>query len=154
MCSSDLGSTFHLFIPIAKTEREIAPPLATRPPPKSSRVRRLLLVDDDEAVVAGLAALLEMEGIKVDAVGSGIEAIEHLRKARPNVVLLDVGLPDMDGTEVYAQIAAIDAELPVIFSTGHADTARLRGLERPHVASLLKPYDAGTLLETIERVMQ
>jgi PAS domain S-box-containing protein len=148
------GTTFHLLIPIAQSEDESAAPIAAAPPPKSSRVRRLLLVDDDEAVVAGLAALLEMEGIEVDAVGSGAAAIEHLRKARPHVVLLDVGLPDMDGAEVYAQIAAIDAALPVIFSTGHADTARLRGLERPHVASLLKPYDAGTLLEAIERVMR
>jgi CheY-like chemotaxis protein len=147
------GTTFHLLIPIAKTEGESATPAAV-PPLKASRVRRLLLVDDDEAVVAGLAALLELEGIKVDAVTSGAAAIEYLRHARPNVVLLDVGLPDMDGTEVYKQIAAIDAELPVVFSTGHADTARLRGLERGHVASLLKPYDAGTLLEAIERVMQ
>ena len=147
------GTTFHLLIPIAKTEEESAAPAAT-PRPKRSRVRHLLLVDDDEAVVAGLVALLELEGISVHAVSSGAAAIEFLHRARPDVVLLDVGLPDMDGTEVYARIAAIDAELPVVFSTGHADTARLRGLERRHVASLLKPYDAGTLLEAIERVMQ
>jgi PAS domain S-box-containing protein len=146
------GTTFHLSLPIAETEGESAAPAAS--PPKSSRARRLLLVDDDEAVVAGLGALLELEGIQVDAVRSGAAAIEYLRHARPDVVLLDVGLPDMDGTEVYAQIAAIDPELPVVFSTGHADTERLHGLERRHVASLLKPYDAGTLLEAIERVMQ
>src|SRR5207244_3297300 len=64
------GTTFHLLIPIAKVEGENATPAAPQRP-KTSRVRRLLLVDDDEAVVAGLVALLEMEGIKVDAVGSG-----------------------------------------------------------------------------------
>ncbi|HYU27324.1 MAG TPA: ATP-binding protein, partial [Thermoanaerobaculia bacterium] len=84
------GTTFHLLIPIATSEEESAAPIAAPPPPKSSRVRRLLLVDDDEAVVAGLAALLEMEGIEVDAVGSGAAAIDYLRHATPHVVLLDV----------------------------------------------------------------
>src|SRR2546423_11778060 len=109
------GTTFHVLIPIAKTEGESAPPLAP-PAPTSSHVRRLLLVDDDEAVVAGLVALLELEGVEVDAVGSGAAAIEYLRHARPNVVLLDGRLPHLGGTEGYAPIAAIDPEPPGVFS--------------------------------------
>jgi PAS domain S-box-containing protein len=128
------GTTFHLFVPIA--------------------ARRLLIVDDDAAVVAGLAALLELEGIEVDAAGSGAAAIEHLRATRPDVVLLDVGLPDIDGIETYTRIAADDPALPVIFSTGHGETERLRGIERSHVIALRKPYDVGTLLDAIERVLR
>jgi len=69
-------------------------------------------------------------------------------------VLLDVGLPDIDDLEIYARIAAHDPALPVIISTGHADTARLREVERGHVTSLRKPYDVGALLEAIERVLR
>jgi PAS domain S-box-containing protein len=145
------GTTFHLFIPLAEGGGESPAPLPAPPAPRA-KGRHLLLVDDDEMVVSGLVSLLELEGIRVDAVGSGAAAIAYLRHTRPHVVLLDVGLPDMDGAEVYAQIAVMHAELPVVFSTGHADTARLEALERGPVVSLLKPYDLTTLLNAIERV--
>jgi len=148
------GTTFHLFIPTAEGGGEAPMPAVPAPAAATSRARRLLIVDDDETVVAGLVALLELEGIEVDAVGSGAAALEYLRATRPDVVLLDVGLPDIDGIEIYARIAADDPALPVVFSTGHADTERLREVERGHVASLRKPYDVGTLLDAIERVLR
>jgi FixJ family two-component response regulator len=122
---------------------------------RPSPARHLLLVDDDETVVAGLVTLLEMEGLRVDAVSTGAAAIDYARRLRPHVIVLDVGLPDIDGTEVYAQLAALHGELPVVFSTGHADGARLQELSaRRHVTSLLKPYELSTLLDAIERVVQ
>ena len=146
------GTTFHLFIPIA--EGQSAAPVAVPSAPSVPRARHLLLVDDDEVIVSGLVALLELEGIKVDAVTTGRAAIDFLRDTTPDVVLLDVGLPDIDGTDVYAHIAATKPELPVVFSTGHADTAGLHDLaDRRHVVSLLKPYDLETLLEAIERAV-
>ena len=147
------GATFHLFIPIAEGGGEM-PVTSAPPPPAPARARHVLLVDDDEVVVAGLVALLELEGMRVDVAGNGAEALAALRRATPDVVLLDVGLPDMGGTEVFARIAQMYAELPVVFSTGHADTARLEELaEHRRVTSLLKPYDLGTLLEAIEKVV-
>ena len=148
------GTTFHLFLPAC----EPAPkPLPTPPPPPPAaprtRYRRILLVEDDAAVAAGIVSVLEMEGLEVDIVDNGAEAITTIRANPPDVVVLDVGLPDMEGTAVYDAIANTHAGLPVIFSTGHADESRLEEyLSRPRVSYLLKPYDAEALLKAIEEV--
>ena len=98
-------------------------------------------------------ALLELESMTVDLVTSGGAAIDYLSRSRPDVVLLDVGLPDMDGTKVYARIAEMHPTLPVVFSTGHADRARLDDvLTAPHVTCLLKPYDLGSLRAALDSV--
>ncbi len=70
------------------------------------------------------------------------------------VVILDIGLPDMEGTVVFAQIAELHPLLPVVFSTGHGDASKLEPfLSKPHVAFLLKPYEIDTLLDTLDRVV-
>lgn len=153
------GTRFHIFIPLAPAQTvAIAAEAAGEPPqvhPASENRQALpdvhvLLVEDDEAVAAGLLALLEMDGLTVDLVGTGGEAIEFLEHCRPDVVVLDVGLPDMDGTRVYSYVQKTDPKLPVIFSTGHADRARLDELSpgRP-VLYLCKPFDGEVLLQTI-----
>jgi two-component system, cell cycle sensor histidine kinase and response regulator CckA len=147
------GSAFHIFMPAAEPGGEVAQQSASDPAPKHCAARHVLLVDDDETVVAGLVILLELEGLRVDAVGTGAEAVDYVRNTTPDAVVLDVGLPDMDGTEVYTRMTALRPSLPVVFSTGHADAARLdafRANER--VTSLLKPYDISTLLAAIETV--
>jgi PAS domain S-box-containing protein len=146
------GTSFHIFLPLAFEEVSSAPESAPAldDTPQSLWV---LLVEDDESVAAGLVALLGLEGFRVTCAATGQEAIDAIRVSAPDVVVLDVGLPDMDGTSVYNTIAAIRPDLPVIFSTGHGDRARVESfLENPHVAFLLKPYDGSTLLQTIREV--
>jgi two-component system, cell cycle sensor histidine kinase and response regulator CckA len=145
------GTTFHLFLPAC--ERDAEPQPEPAPPAAPVRLRRILLVEDDAAVAAGIVSLLEMEGLDIDIIDNGTEAIELIDERPPDVVVLDVGLPDMDGTAVYERIAVTHPDLPVIFSTGHADQSSLeKYLVRPNVSSLLKPYDGATLLDAIERV--
>jgi two-component system cell cycle sensor histidine kinase/response regulator CckA len=149
------GTTFHLFLPACEREPEPQQLESAPKPPRAApvKLRRVLLVEDDAAVAAGIVSLLEMEGLDVDIIDNGAEAIDMIRESPPDVVVLDVGLPDMDGTAVYETIAATHPELPVIFSTGHADQSSLeKYLVRPNVSSLLKPYDSAALLEAIERV--
>jgi PAS domain S-box-containing protein len=150
-----VGTTFHLFLPLAapgaKTNDALTSivenVMAISP-------RHVLLVEDDAAVAMGLVTLLELRGLRVDVVETGAAAIRALDTVTPDLVLLDVGLPDMEGTAVYETIAARLPRLPVIFSTGHADRARLDAvLEKPNVAYLLKPYESNALLRTIEDVL-
>ena len=118
---------------------------------RHSPVRLVLLVEDDQLVADGLAAMLGFEGIEVDVAATGMEAIERIRVRRPDFVILDVGLPDLTGLEVYARIRVIDASLPVVFSTGSADDAALCD---KNVTSLVKPYDTATLLSAARGLLE
>jgi signal transduction histidine kinase/ActR/RegA family two-component response regulator len=147
------GTTFHLFLPLAAAPAvsDAKPAIARATVARSTSV---LLVEDDATVAAGIASLLELEGMRVDVAGTGTDALSMLRRKVPHVVILDVGLPDIDGTAVYAEIARTLHDLPVIFSTGHADLRKLDALVRsPHVGFLPKPYDGAALLKALTKVM-
>jgi CheY-like chemotaxis protein len=147
------GTAFHIFLPLAANA--VVPAVsAIVQNIFDGRPRHVLLVEDDPAVAAGLASLLELNGLFVDVVENGAAAIRAVDQVRPDVVVLDMRLPDMEGTNVYDAITAKLPDLPVIFSTGHADHTRLEHyLERPHVGYLLKPYESTTLLGAIAEVL-
>lgn len=153
------GTTFHIFLPLASEDAGAAtvlpeaggelPEVSDHQPGAGSPVR-VLLVEDDPAVSTGVSALLELEGLEVDLASSGHEAIERVSRALPDVMVLDVGLPDIDGTEVYRNVMRMHPGLPVIFSTGHADRGQLDELSPGgEVFYLLKPFDVDLLIETI-----
>jgi CheY-like chemotaxis protein len=154
-----LGTTFHIFLPLAADDAgmaivipegggEIAQLNGHHPGPGGAV--RVLLVEDDPAVSTGVSALLGLEGLEVDVASSGHEAIERVGRALPDVMVLDVGLPDIDGREVYRKVMGMHPDLPVIFSTGHADRGQLDELSSGgEVFYLLKPFDVDLLVETI-----
>jgi PAS domain S-box-containing protein len=154
-----IGTTFHIFLPLAPDHAGAATVLpeggGERPETSdyqagNGNAVRVLLVEDDAAVSTGLSALLELEGIEVDVASSGHEAIESVDRALPDVMVLDVGLPDIDGREVYRKVMRMHPDLPVIFSTGHADRGQLDELSPGgEVFYLLKPFDVDLLIETI-----
>jgi PAS domain S-box-containing protein len=140
------GSAFHLFLPKAwpaETARDSSTPAARKPSAK-----KLLIIDDEHAISDGIAALLAHDGIDVESIATGVEAVRAIKNFQPDVVLLDIGLPDLDGNEVYALIRQIDPNLPIIFSTGHGDRRILHDdLHDPHTRFLQKPFEAADLLE-------
>ncbi|HEV7766072.1 MAG TPA: ATP-binding protein, partial [Thermoanaerobaculia bacterium] len=147
------GTTFHLFLPLLmeNVPVSIAEPAGEHPAELDSL--KILLVEDDFAVATGLTAVLEIEGFMVQLAPTGQAALYSLSVSLPDVVMLDVGLPDMEGTAVYARIASLYPDLPVIFSTGHGDRSQLEEvLARPNVTYLLKPYELETLLDAIAKV--
>jgi PAS domain S-box-containing protein len=148
------GTTFHIFLPLTEAP-DVRPAEPAMQSDAANGTHRVLLVEDDVNVAAGLVTLLEMQGLHVDLAVSGQEAIRRVDELEPDVVVLDVGLPDMDGTSVYQQIAQRHPKMAVVFSTGHADRGKLDTLlERPHAAFLLKPYESSALLAAIHDVLQ
>lgn len=146
------GAAIHFFVPLGTAE---AVPIKE---PEVSTVRhlpsRILMVEDDESVALGTALLLEAEQIVVDIARTGAEALKQLESRQPEVVILDVGLPDMDGVTVCEQMRRTHPLLPVIFSSGHAGRAALEDLERLGPARLLlKPYPIEVLLELLAETM-
>lgn len=80
----------------------------------------ILVVEDDDAIRTGLVRGLGRRGLVVTSVGAGLPALEVVVKDRPNVVLLDLGLPDVDGLQVLAMIRAV-SQVPVIVVTAQDD---------------------------------
>jgi nitrogen-specific signal transduction histidine kinase/ActR/RegA family two-component response regulator len=142
----DRGSAFHLFLPRA------TPPSSDKAgltePTRRPAVKKLLIIDDEESIAEGIATLLAQDGIEVESVGTGAEATQAIARFSPHVVLLDFGLPDMDGSQVYAVIRELDPSLPVIFATGHGDRRVLHdNLNDPRTRFLQKPFEVADLLE-------
>jgi len=116
-------------------------------------IRRVLIVEDEIDVAAGLAILLEMEEMEVRIVELGSEAAAAIEEFRPDILLLDVGLPDIDGVELGRCISERWPSLPILFSTGHADPAAVETAKFPGVVGvLLKPYSGEMLLVELARL--
>ena len=145
------GTTFFILLPAA----EQAAVQRVEKRASSTSVRRVLLVEDEPAVSAGITAMLEGEGIEVRAVERGAEAPDAARSFRPDAVILDLGLPDISGLDVYVSLKAMAPDLPIIFSSGHADQAAIeQQIDSSAVAFLRKPYELEALLETLQRVTE
>ena len=106
--------------------------------------RRVLLVDDNRDSVESLALLLALSGYETETASDGFEAVQVATAWRPDVVLLDIGLPGMSGYEVCRAIRAQSwgREIPVIAVTGWGhDNARRLTSDAGFTAHLLKPVD-------------
>ena len=110
----------------------------------------ILVVDDDPLVRATIvAALLEL-GYLTGEAADGEAALAALRAAEPpSLVILDYVMPGMDGAEVAREIAALDPDLPVVFSTGHAALRALRAAAGEDVPVLNKPFTLDELDELL-----
>ena len=86
---------------------------------------RILVVDDEKNIVSSLYGILSDEGYDVSSAEDGIEALERIQNDPPDLVLLDIWIPGMDGIEVLKTIKTYQKELPVLIMSGHAsiDTA-------------------------------
>jgi signal transduction histidine kinase/CheY-like chemotaxis protein len=145
------GSEFVVRLPVLRGARPAPPPAAgaaAGPPPR----RRVLVVDDNADAGAGLALLLRMRGHEVATAADGPAALEAVRSFRPDVVLLDLGLPGMDGYAVAERLRAETgpADLRLIALTGYGqEEDRGRTREAGFAEHLVKPAD----LDDIERVL-
>jgi CheY-like chemotaxis protein len=112
----------------------------------------ILVVDDQPINVQLLKRKLEREGIQITAAYSGLEALESVRQKKPDLILLDVMMPDMDGIEVCQRLQADETTrgIPIIFITARAaKESKIEGLSVGAVDYITKPID---LDETLARV--
>jgi DNA-binding response OmpR family regulator len=116
---------------------------------------RVLVVEDEPALRSYLVPLLERDGYTVDAVGSGAEALATIAERRPDLVLLDVGLPDLSGYDVCREIRRRGDYLPVVMLTGLDDrTDELRGFAVSVDDYIVKPVVPETLLARLKAVLR
>ncbi|HEX2011707.1 MAG TPA: response regulator transcription factor [Roseateles sp.] len=111
----------------------------------------LLLVEDDPAMRLSLTRSFERRGLTVQAVGDGPAALERWPQARPDVVVLDLSLPGLDGLEVLARARAAGLKTPVLILTARGTVGdRILGLNVGADDYLPKPFDLDELLARIQ----
>lgn len=115
---------------------------------------RLLLVEDDGPLARGLKTSLQNAGYAVDWVALGELAVKSFQGADYQLVILDLGLPDIDGLLVLSQLKAINAAVPVLILTARSDIdSKVTGLDQGADDYLAKPFDVAELMARI-RVLE
>lgn len=109
----------------------------------------ILVVDDDSQVRATIVRALVELGYQTAEAVDGQAALAAIAAELPSLVILDFVMPGMDGAEVAREIAAIDPDLPVIFSTGHAALRALRTAAGEDAPVLEKPFTLDELDELL-----
>ena len=114
----------------------------------------LLLVDDDQQLAAMLHEFLELQGFKVDVIGDGEAALEQIATQPPELVILDVMLPGINGFEVLEQLRKTH-DLPVIMLTARGEESdRILGLMRGADDYLPKPFNPLELAVRIKAILK
>jgi two-component system response regulator MprA len=116
---------------------------------------RLLIVDDDRALRDALRRALMLDGYDVRISASGEEALLSLGESVPDAVVLDVGLPDIDGLEVCRRMRAAGDRVPVLMLTARdAIEDRIDGLDAGADDYLVKPFDVGELKARLRALLR
>jgi CheY-like chemotaxis protein len=113
------GTTFTLTFPTAQTTVSVAPLSVVETAPRTAHI---LVVDDDPKVLNVLVRLLQTRGHEVESADSGREALAAAQRRPPDVVITDLGMPDMNGRQLAASLRNLYPSLPVILVTGDTDT--------------------------------
>jgi len=114
---------------------------------------RILVIDDDEDFRLILTHTLEKEGYRVQAVGSGAEAIEALKSQKFDLSLVDIKMPEMGGRETVKEIRKLDPQLPVLLVTGSPDLPD-RELRAQAQGWIYKPFRLAQLRSMVRKLLE
>ncbi|MDL1912119.1 response regulator [Chloroflexi bacterium CFX6] len=124
----------------------------------NAKLKRILCIEDEPEMIDLIRLILGRRGFEVKGANGGVQGLEMIRKEKPDLILLDLMMPDMDGWEVYQQIKADEKtrDIPVIVVTAKAQSIdKVLGL---HIAKvddyIAKPFQPQDLLASVERVLQ
>jgi DNA-binding NtrC family response regulator len=116
---------------------------------------RVLVIDDERSVLMVLEGMLSRRGFRVQVASGGASGIVAIEKFNPAIVLLDLGLPDMDGMEVLREIRASHPEIQVLILTANDSLANaIESIKLGAFHFVSKPYAAEELLSLIHRALQ
>ena len=125
--------------------------------PTEQRRPRLLAIDDSTMVHRLLKARLRSERLEIHSATTGAQGLETARTLLPEVILLDVDMPDMDGYAVLVRLKAdpLTHDIPVIFFSGSCEAKdRIRGLEMGAIDFVTKPFDIGELKARVRSALR
>jgi len=146
------GATFELKLPAADDEPAVEDPAPESTSTPVARPLRTVVVDDAADLRELVADLLRMKGHQVLTVGDGPSAVKLIRAEKPDVALVDIGLPDMDGYEVARELRRDfpPSRLRLIAMTGYGQAAdKARALEAGFDAHIVKPASADKIMRAL-----
>ena len=112
------------------------------------------VVDDDVSIRESLSSLLRSAGLNVQTFTSGQEFLAHPPPQAPGCLILDVQLPGISGLDLQRELAGGDAQMPIIFITGHGDIPMtVQAMKAGAIEFLTKPFREQDLLDTIRRAI-
>jgi DNA-binding response OmpR family regulator len=117
---------------------------------------RILIVEDEESLLKLESILLTSRGYRVTGVMDGMSALAEARRIRPDLIILDIMLPQMDGFEVCRQLKAdpITAHIPVVMLTAKKNSQdMMSGQQAGCDAYITKPFKSSKILETIKHFL-
>jgi DNA-binding response OmpR family regulator len=127
----------------------------TEAPAHETPSARVLVVEDDEAIADVLRRSLRAEGHEVKSAGDGAEALTAAEQFTPDLVVLDLGLPRLDGIEVLRRLRADGSDVPVLILTARTETEnRVEGLDTGADDYLPKPFERAELLARIRALLR
>ena len=117
---------------------------------KMRKMKKLLIVDDEEDFLDLLNNFLKKKYYQIYASRSGKKALEIFHQEKPNLILLDIKMPDMDGFLVLEKIREVDQDIKIIVITGMDDRESIDKAKRLGADGyIVKPFDLDTLASTI-----
>jgi two-component system response regulator MprA len=116
---------------------------------------RVLVVDDDRAIREALARALELDGYEVDLASDGAAALATIREMRPDVAIVDVMMPNIDGLTLCRVLRAERDRLPILMLTARTETSdRVAGLDAGADDYLPKPFELQELLARLRALLR
>lgn len=111
---------------------------------------KLLIIDDDRDFAEGLAEALELHGHQVDIAFTGEDGVEAVKKNDYDTILMDIGLPGLNGVESLLKIRQVNPKVRCFLLTGHsADQIAKQGIEAGAIEILTKPIDPEEMLRRL-----
>jgi signal transduction histidine kinase/ActR/RegA family two-component response regulator len=148
------GTTVEMLFPAAPADPEELDHVAQSPSmPEKAKGFHILVVEDDAEVRRVIVECLSLIGYRVTEAANGTEALDAVRSARPDLMVVDYVMPDMTGAEVISRARQLVGDVPVILATGYADMAQVERLAGK-LKILRKPFDIATLGDAVHLALE
>jgi PAS domain S-box-containing protein len=150
------GSTFTIYLPVQNSDITIEESLQQVKSAPWKGNGMILLVEDEEQVMLIVKTMLEALGFTIIEACNGREALERYREnaAEITLVVTDMGMPVMDGYELFRELKSMNPKLPIIITSGYGDTVITSRIPRNEIAGLVsKPYRFDRLRDVLKSVV-
>lgn len=122
---------------------------------KDKTRRTILLVEDDPSLALGLCDALDFEGYRVIHAKTGTDAVHEFGGAKPDCVILDLMLPDINGFQVCERIRRLNRDVPILMLTARGDESdKIRGLDSGADDYVTKPFSVGELVARLRALLR